>query len=61
MTGGGPAKQTYVLSLYMFDKAFRGASDYPMANTISTIMVVISLVLIGIVKTLEKKFGAKEE
>jgi ABC-type sulfate transport system permease component len=31
------------------------------ANTISTIMVVISLVLIGIVKTLEKKFGAKEE
>ena len=61
MTGGGPAKQTYVLSLYMFDKAFRGASDYPMANTISTIMVVISLILIGIVKTLEKKFGAKEE
>ncbi len=61
MTGGGPAKQTYVLSLYMFDKAFRGASDYPMANTISTIMVVISLVLIGIVKSLEKKFGAKEE
>ena len=61
MTGGGPAKQTYVLSLYMFDKAFRGASDYPMANTISTIMVVISLVFIGIVKTLEKKFGAKEE
>ena len=45
----------------MFDKAFRGASDYPMANTISTIMVVISLVLIGIVKTLEKKFGAKED
>ncbi len=61
MTGGGPAKQTYVLSLYMFDKAFRGASDYPMANTISTIMVVISLILIGIVKTLEKKFGAKED
>ena len=61
MTGGGPAKQTYVLSLYMFDKAFKGAADYPMANTISTIMVVISLILIGVVKTLEKKFGAKEE
>ncbi len=61
MTGGGPAKQTYVLSLYMFDKAFRGASDYPMANTISTIMVIISLILIGIVKSLEKKFGAKED
>lgn len=61
MTGGGPAKQTYVLSLYMFDKAFKGAADYPMANTISTIMVVISLILIGIVKSLEKKFGAKED
>jgi len=61
MTGGGPAKQTYVLSLYMFDKAFKGAADYPMANTISTIMVVISLILIAIVKTLEKKFGAKED
>lgn len=61
MTGGGPAKQTYVLSLYMFDKAFKGAADYPMANTISTIMVVISLILIAVVKTLEKKFGAKEE
>lgn len=61
MTGGGPAKQTYVLSLYMFDKAFKGAADYPMANTISTIMVVISLILIVVVKSLEKKFGAREE
>ncbi len=61
MTAGGPAKQTYVLSLYMFDKAFKGAADYPMANTISTIMVVISLLLIAVVKTLEKKFGAKED
>ncbi len=61
MTGGGPAKQTYVLSLYMFDKAFSGAADYPMANTISTIMVAISMVLIVIVKSLEKKFGAKED
>ncbi|HAH60734.1 MAG TPA: sugar ABC transporter permease [Treponema sp.] len=61
MTGGGPAKMTYVLSLYMFDKAFKGAADYPMANTISTIMVVISLVLIVIVKSLEKRFGDQED
>lgn len=61
MTGGGPAKMTYVLSLYMFDKAFKGAADYPMANTISTIMVVISLILIVIVKRLENRFGGKEE
>ena len=61
MTAGGPAKQTYVLSLYMFDKAFKGQADYPMANTISTIMVVISLVLIAVVKILEKKFGTSDE
>ena len=61
MTAGGPAKQTYVLSLYMFDKAFKGAADYPMANTISTIMVVISLILIGVVKMLEKKFGTSDD
>ena len=61
MTAGGPAKQTYVLSLYMFDKAFKGQADYPMANTISTIMVVISLALIAVVKVLEKKFGTSDD
>jgi len=61
MTAGGPAKMTYVLSLYMFDKAFKGAADYPMANTISTIMVILSLILIIIVKALEKRFGSKED
>ena len=45
----------------MFDKAFKGAADYPMANTISTIMVVISLILIGVVKMLEKKFGTSDD
>lgn len=60
MTAGGPAKQTFVLSLYMFDKAFTGVPNYPMANTISTIMVIISLLLIIVVKAVEKKFGGKE-
>ncbi len=61
MTGGGPAKQTNVLSLYMFDKAFKGAPDYPMANAISTIMVVISFALILLVQMAEKKYGGKED
>ncbi len=61
MTGGGPAKQTNVLSLYMFDKAFKGAPDYPMANAISTVMVIISFILIFIVQRVEKTFGGKEE
>ncbi len=61
MTAGGPAKQTNILSIYMFDKAFRGAPDYPMANAISTIMVLISFILIIVIQLLEKRFGGKEE
>jgi raffinose/stachyose/melibiose transport system permease protein len=61
MTQGGPAQQTNVLSLYMFNKAFRGASNYPLANAISTIMIIISFILIGITRTVEKRFGGREE
>lgn len=60
MTQGGPAQQTNVLSLYMFNKAFRGASNYPLANAISTIMVIISFILIGVTRSVEKRFGGKE-
>lgn len=60
MTQGGPARRTSVLSLYMFEKAFRGAPNYPLANAISTIMVVISFVLIVITRAVEKRFGGKE-
>jgi raffinose/stachyose/melibiose transport system permease protein len=60
MTNGGPANQTSVLSLYMYMMAFRGAPNYPLANAISTVMVLISFILIGITKSVEKKFGGKE-
>lgn len=60
MTGGGPAKQTYVLSIFMYDTAFSGAPNYPLANAISIVMCVISFVLIGITKAVEKRFGGKE-
>lgn len=60
MTSGGPANRTSVLSLYMFDKAFKGAPDYPVANAISTVMVVISFILIGVTKAVEKRFGGRE-
>lgn len=60
MTAGGPANRTTVLSLFMYDKAFKGAPDYPVANAISTIMVIISFTLIGITKLVEKKIGGKE-
>jgi raffinose/stachyose/melibiose transport system permease protein len=61
MTQGGPAQRTSVLSLYMYNKAFRGAPNYPLANAISTIMVIISFILIGITRGVEKRFGGKEE
>ena len=60
MTGGGPAKQTYVLSIYMYDTAFSGAPNYPLANAISIVMCIISFALIGVTKAVEKKFGGKE-
>jgi raffinose/stachyose/melibiose transport system permease protein len=60
MTNGGPANQTSVLSLYMYMMAFRGAPNYPLANAISTVMVVISFILIGITRGIEKRFGGKE-
>ena len=60
MTQGGPAQRTSVLSLYMYNKAFRGAPNYPLANAISTIMVAISFVLIIITRKVENRFGGKE-
>ena len=60
MTSGGPAKQTYVLSIYMYDTAFKGAPNYPLANAVSIVMCIISFALIGITKAVEKKFGGRE-
>lgn len=60
MTSGGPAKQTYVLSIYMYDTAFKGAPNYPLANAVSIVMCIISFALIGVTKFVEKKFGGQE-
>jgi raffinose/stachyose/melibiose transport system permease protein len=60
MTQGGPARRTSVLSLYMYDKAFRGAPNYPVANAISTIMIIISFILIGLTRGVEKHFETRE-
>jgi len=61
MTGGGPNHVTEILAIYMYNKAFLGASNFPLANAISLIMVLISFILIIITKQLEKRFGGKEE
>jgi raffinose/stachyose/melibiose transport system permease protein len=60
MTSGGPAHRTSVLALYMYEKAFRGAPNYPVANAISTVMVIISFILIAITRSVEKRFSSEE-
>ncbi|MCL1819949.1 MAG: sugar ABC transporter permease [Oscillospiraceae bacterium] len=59
MTAGGPAGQTRVLSLFMYEAAFRGAPNYPLANAISTVMVLISVILIIVTRQLGKIFSEK--
>jgi raffinose/stachyose/melibiose transport system permease protein len=44
----------------MYEKAFRGAPNYPVANAISTVMVIISFTLIGLTRQVEKYFGSGE-
>ena len=60
MTAGGPAGQTRVLSLYMYLAAFQGSPNYPLANAISTVMVLISFALIIITRRAERIFSGKE-
>lgn len=61
MTRGAPARRTSVLALYMYDTAFRPPIDYPMANAVSIVLVIMSLILIVLTKAVEKRFGGREE
>jgi len=60
MTGGGPNHVTEILAIYMFNNAFLGRPDFPLANAIALVMVTVSFILIGVTKAVEKKFGGKE-
>jgi len=61
MTGGGPSRVTEILSIYMYNNAFLGRPNLPLANAISLIMVVISFFLIVLTKLAEKRYGGKED
>lgn len=61
LTGGGPGRITEILSIYMYKSAMSGSRDYPLANAIALIMVVISILLIVLTKAIEKRWGGKEE
>jgi ABC-type sugar transport system permease subunit len=60
MTRGGPARVTELLSIYMYDSAFFGTPDYPLANAIALSIVVFSMILIVITKLVEKRYGGRE-
>jgi len=60
MTGGGPARVTQLLSIYMYDRAFMGAPDYPLANSIALAIVIFSLILIMLTKIVERRYGGRE-
>jgi raffinose/stachyose/melibiose transport system permease protein len=45
----------------MYNNAFLGRPNFPLANAISLIMVIISFLLIGLTKATEKRFGGREE
>jgi ABC-type sugar transport system permease subunit len=61
MTEGGPMNVTEVLSIYMYRNAFVGRPNYPLANSISLAIVILSFILIALTKLVEKRWGAKED
>lgn len=60
MTGGGPVRITQVLSIYMYENAFVGRPNFPLANAIAMSIIVFSFVLIGLTKLVEKRYGGRE-
>jgi ABC-type sugar transport system permease subunit len=61
LTGGGPGRITEILSIYMYNSAFLGRPNFPLANAIALITVIISMLLIVATKAVEKRYGGKEE
>jgi len=60
MTAGGPMNVTQVLAIYMYQNAFIGAPNFPLANAISMAIVAFSFVLIGVTLYIERKYGGKD-
>jgi ABC-type sugar transport system permease subunit len=61
MTEGGPMNVTQVLAIYMYQNAFIGAPNFPLANAVSLSIVAFSFVLIGVTLFIERKMGGKVE
>jgi len=61
MTEGGPMNVTSVLAIYMYQNAFQGAPNFPLANAISLAIVAFSFILIGITMFIERRFGGRDQ
>src|SRR4030065_1256304 len=57
MTGGGPAYYTNLLSIYMYKYAFVNY-DYGVGSAVSTVMVMLSIILLIIVRFVQRKLAA---
>lgn len=55
----GDKAATQVLSVYTYRTAFAATPNYPLANAISAVMVVISFLLIGITRAVEARWGGR--
>lgn len=60
MTQGGPAHCTSILSIYMYENSFR-RYDYSFGSAISSVLVIISFVLIGITSMTNRLFNGPDE
>ena len=60
MTQGNPAGRTSVMTIYMFKTAYMGQNDVPLANAITTFIVLLSFSMILVTKALERRFGGRE-
>lgn len=59
MTQGGPAHYTSVLCLYLYENSFK-LYDYSYGSAVSTVLIIISFILIGVTKALDTRYGGKE-
>jgi ABC-type sugar transport system permease subunit len=60
MTEGGPMNVTQVMAIYMYQTAFAGAPNFPLANAISMAIVLFSFVLIGLTMLVERRYGGRD-
>lgn len=57
LTNGGPANSTMTISLYLYNTAFGGMSNFPYASAMGVVLMIVIATLTGI----QKKVGDKRD